>query len=61
MNIEIAVDHAEGEEFVGWLNNQGHDARLGTSTGNYIDGEWTSSDDSANEILQKLWEEYCDG
>jgi len=57
--IEIASDHAEAEEFVSWLNNQGHDALIGTSTGNYIDGIWTSTDPEMSEIMNGLWGEYC--
>jgi hypothetical protein len=59
--IEIAVDHLEGSEFVAWLNKNGHDAAIGSSTGNYVDGEWTSSDDDANQILNNLWDKYCNG
>ena len=57
--IEIAVDNAEGKEFVAWLNKNGHDASLGTSTGNYINGDWTSTDENANQILNDLWNKYC--
>ena len=57
--IEIAVDHHEGSKFVAWLNKNGHDAALGSSTGNYVDGERTSSDDDANQILNTLWDKYC--
>ena len=59
MKIEIAVDNIEGKEFVSWLNNKGHDAKIGTSTGSYVDGYWVSNDENANEILRKLWEKYC--
>ncbi len=59
--IEIAVDHTEADEFCAWLNEQGHSATVGTSTGNYVDGEWTSSDADASEILNGLWDEYCNG
>lgn len=59
--IEIAVDHLEGSKFVAWLNKNGHDAAIGSSTGNYVDGEWTSSDDDANQILNNLWDKYCNG
>ena len=57
--IEIAVDNAEGKEFVAWLNKNGHNASLGTSTGNYINGDWTSTDENANQILNNLWNKYC--
>jgi hypothetical protein len=59
--IEIAVDTTEADEFCAWLNEQGHDATVGDSTGNYIDGVWTSSDEQANTILGDLWAEYCNG
>lgn len=57
--IEIAVDTERAEDFAAWLNAQGHDAHVGTSTGDYIDGEWTSADEQANEIMQDLWDGYC--
>ncbi len=57
--IEIAVDTEQAEEFVAWLNAQGHDATVGTSTGNYVDGTWTSTDEQANEIMRELWDSYC--
>lgn len=59
--IEIAVDHTEAEEFCAWLNEQGHSATVGRYTGNYVDGEWTSSSAEAGEILNTLWDEYCNG
>jgi hypothetical protein len=57
--IEVAVDTVEGENFVAWLNAQGHNAAMGTSTGNYVDGTWTSTDEQVNEIIRGLWESYC--
>lgn len=56
--IEVSCDSNEGEAFVAWLKAQGHDAKLGTSTGEYIDGVSTT-DIEANEIMTQLWEEYC--
>jgi len=57
--IEIASDHPDAEEFVSWLNNQGHDASIGTSTGSYIDGVWTSTDPEMSESMNTLWSAYC--
>jgi len=57
--IEIAVDTVEAESFKIWLIDNGHNAEIGTSTGNYVDGEWTSCDPNANEIMNNLWDEYC--
>ena len=59
MKIEIAVDNENAEEFATWLQGQGHDAHVGTSTGNYIDGTWTATDEQANEIMRGLWDRYC--
>jgi len=59
MRIEIAVDHIEGPEFLEWLQRQGHDAHIGTSTGNFVDGENTSSDERVGDIMRSLWEQYC--
>lgn len=57
--IEIACDTPEAEQFAAWLNAQGHDARVGRSTGNYVDGSWTDNNAEANEIMNDLWSQYC--
>jgi len=57
--IIIASDNHEAAEFAAWLIEQGHTAQVGTSTGNYVDGAWTSTDDVANEIMRALWDAYC--
>lgn len=51
MNIEIAYDIPEAEQFAQWLREQGHTVKIGHSTGNYIDGQLASIDD--------LWAAYC--
>ena len=58
--IEVAFDTEDGKGFVVWLNDQGHDAKIGSTTGNYIDGEWTSESIAKSDILKALWDEYCD-
>ncbi len=58
-NIEISIDNDEGEQFAAWLNAQGHTAKVGKSTGGYIDGVWTSTDADANETMNSLWSAYC--
>jgi hypothetical protein len=57
--IEIAVDTDEGPAFCDYLNAQGHTAKIGTSTGNYINKMWTNADIEANKIMRELWSEYC--
>lgn len=57
--IEIACDHHDAVTFCDWLKENGHDAKIGRSTGNYVDGSWTSQNDDAREILNALWDEYC--
>lgn len=60
ITIELAVDHEEGEEFCEWLNNRGGiTAYTGTTTGNYVNGIWTSYDPESSTFLNLLWEEYC--
>ena len=59
LQIEIADDHCEGEQFAEWLCSQGHDAKMGITTGNCVNGRWTSADVEANETLRQLWDEYC--
>lgn len=59
--IEIAVDNPEADQFCEWLNSKGHSASVGDSTGNYIDGELTGNSVEANEVMNNLWDEYCNG
>ena len=57
--IEIDCDCIEAEEFCAWLNAHGHDAKIGRSTANYIDGVWTSTNDDARATMNALWSAYC--
>lgn len=57
--IEISCDNDEGAQFAAWLNAQGHTATVGRSTGDYVDGAWTSSDIDASEAMRALWTAYC--
>ena len=56
--IIIAVDNPEAEAFATWLEQHGHSAEVGHSTGSYVDGVETSSDAKANEIANSLWTDY---
>lgn len=51
LQIEIAVDTPEADEFVAWLRRNGHDARIGNDTGNYVNGKRADIGD--------LWDDYC--
>jgi hypothetical protein len=55
--IEVSGETPEGADFVAWLNEQGHDAKLGRTSGDYVDGVGTNNIE-ANEIMRTLWEEY---
>lgn len=57
--VEIGCDGIENEEFRDWLISQGHEAKIGRSTGSYIDGVWTDKYPEANDILNSLWSAYC--
>jgi len=57
--IKVSFNTAECELFIEWLNEQWHIAEMCDSTGDYIDGAWTSTDESADEIMRHLWAEYC--
>jgi hypothetical protein len=57
--IEISCDHEEGEAFVKWLRIHGHEAKIGESTANKVDGGWTSTDREYNVIFDDLWNRYC--
>lgn len=63
--IELAFDCAGSDEgareFADWLNSKGHDASVGSSTGSYVDGQWTSMSERAREIMNQLWDEFCGG
>jgi len=60
MRIEIAIDHVEAGQFVAFLVGLGHDAYVGSTTGSFVNGRWTSAHDGANETLAALWREYCE-
>jgi hypothetical protein len=57
--IEIACDTDGANDFCEWLIEQGHDADVGTSTGNYVDGRWCNDDGDADQIMHDLWGKYC--
>ena len=57
--IIVSSDNDEGEQFVEWLQQQGHTVSISNSTGNYLDGVCTSSDVDANEKMRALWASYC--
>ena len=59
LNIIIGSDNDEADKFAAWLNQQGHSATIGNSTGNYVNGACTSSDCGANETMRSLWDAYC--
>jgi hypothetical protein len=54
--VEIACDTEEAEQFAAWLRDQGHEAKVGRSTGTYINGQ---RDAETDEIAGRLWSEYC--
>lgn len=61
--IRVSIDgcgtSTERDAFVAWLISKGHDAGASDSTGSYVDGRWTSSDDDAQQTLNALWDEFC--
>ena len=59
LEITIAVDHHESEQFCEWLNGQGLDASIGNDTSNYINGESTGSSEELNIKMNSLWDSYC--
>ena len=58
--VVVSTDTESGDQFVEWLIEQGHDAALGNSTENYIDGACASSDENASMTMNTLWNEYCE-
>ena len=57
--IKVASGQTEGDEFIKWLDGQGHDAVFSNDNGNYIDGVCTNNDEDANIIMNSLWHEFC--
>lgn len=57
--VELACDSPEPEQFAEFLRNLGHDVTIGRSTGNYVDGEWTSTNLDARAWLNAQWIAYC--
>lgn len=58
-NIIVSIDTDEAEAFVAWLIERGHKAKIGDSTANYVDGVSTSNSNEADEIMNGLWNDYC--
>lgn len=56
--IELAVDHCEAEQFEAWLNQNGHDAEIGSTDTSFVDGEPSYCED-AGRVMSELWEAYC--
>ena len=56
-NIELACDIDEVEGYAAWLNSQGHEATVGSSTGTYIDGELNTGE--LSDLSNDLWESFC--
>jgi len=62
LDIELGIDATgdETEQYAEWLRAQGHTVKLGTSTGTYINGVWTSTDEELSELSNKFWNSYCE-
>lgn len=58
-DVEVAFDTPEAKQFCDWLNENGHSAKIGNSTGNYINGHCTGNTEEADEIMRVLWDSYC--
>ena len=56
LNIELGIDNLEINNFKKYLENIGHNVKLGKSTADYIEGK--SLEDS-RLILNKFWNDYC--
>jgi hypothetical protein len=57
--IEVAYDNEDCSGFVAWLNEQGHEAKMGGTTGSYVDNDWILGCCEANNIFNALWDVYC--
>ena len=57
-SITVCGSDQESDKFVEWLNDNGYDAELGDD--NKIDGWSTSNTETdANEVMNILWDAYC--
>jgi desulfoferrodoxin (superoxide reductase-like protein) len=59
MKIRIAFDTPDAEHYVNWLKFQDHDAEIGRESCDEIDGNSTFHSETAREISERLWSEYC--
>ncbi len=57
--VRVESDNIEADQFVVWLNDQGHSASISDNTGAYIDGRYVASDEDARDIMCGLWDSYC--
>lgn len=57
-NIMVSCDHEDGQRFVEWLQEQGHTARLGATTGSFVNG-YRTTEPEAQQVMTELWEAYC--
>jgi len=60
MNIEVAADHQEAEEFVDYLIQMGYNASVGSTDGNFVNGVETLTNREAGEEMMNLWLDYCE-
>lgn len=61
LSIEVSCDTTEAAEFCAWLVSKGHNASVGNTTANFINGVSTSNDSDANDTMRALWDAYCNG
>lgn len=60
LEIELACDIVEVEDYAKWLREQGHDAWVGNTTGTYINGTLVScANDELRDVSDSLWDAYC--
>ncbi len=58
-NIKVACDTPEIADFIAYLDKNGHNAQASEDDSNYVEGIRTSTDQGANKIMTKLWNNYC--
>lgn len=59
IEVEVAVDHMEAEEFAKWINSLGIKAYVGNTTRNRINGVDTCESEEYNNLINSLWDAYC--
>ena len=57
-NVVVSPNETDAEEFVAWLNNNGHMGSIGTSDENFVNGRCTLTSQEAYAEFQELFAQH---